>query len=86
MWYENQTDFDSIVSAMAEYGVRLADKVAALKRQNDPDAFRREEELMLLSNCIFVLDQYDITTDWLTPAEILNANELATTVIQNCTI
>jgi len=84
MWYENQTTFDEIVGAMILYSSKIADKVLMLKRQRDPDAFRREEELMLLSNCIYVLSYYDITSELITTAEIEHTYELATIVIQNC--
>lgn len=84
MWYSNQTIYDQIVEAMITYSVKISDKVLMLKRQRDPDAMRREEELILLSNCIYALNYYDITSELLTDAEIEHCYELATIIIQNC--
>jgi hypothetical protein len=84
MWYENQTTYDEIVEAMILYSVKLADKVLMLKRQRDPDVIRREEELILLSNCIYTLNHYDITSEVLTDEEIEHAYELSTIILQGC--
>ena len=86
MWYKTQTEYDEIVAAMVTFEVNLANKVSMLRRQNDPDAFRREEELMALQNVLFSLAHYDITSNILTESEIEWFYELGTTIIQNCSI
>ena len=84
MWYENQTTYDEVILAMTSFSVKLGNKVLMLKRQRDPDVFRREEELMLLSNCIYSLNYYDVDSGLLTNQEIEHCYELATIVTQNC--
>lgn len=86
MWYKTQTEYDEIVAAMVTFEVNLANKVSMLRRQNDPDAFRREEELMALQNVLFSLAHYDIDSEILTDSEIEWFYELGTTIIQNCSI
>ena len=86
MWYKTQTEYDEIVAAMVTFEVNLANKVSMLRRQNDPDAFRREEELMALQNVLFSIAHYDITSNILTESEIEWFYELGTTIIQNCSI
>ncbi len=86
MLYKTQEEYDRLIQSIATYEVRMADKVAALRSQRDPDAFRREEELMLLQNVLFTLNHYDITSGILTEQEIDKCHELATIVVQNCTI
>lgn len=86
MWYKTQTEYDEIVAAMLSFEVKLANKVSMLRRQNDPDAFRREEELMALQNVLFSIAHYDITSNILTESEIDWYYELGTTIIQNCSL
>jgi len=79
-----QAEFDDTVLGIANHEVRLAYAVCQMRRQNDPDCNRREEELMMLQNIIYGLRNYDITSDILTDAEISYYYELATNVVQNC--
>ena len=81
-----QTDFDNIVLGIADHQVRLGIVAAALRRQGDPDAWRREEELMILQNIIDSLRDYDVDADFLTDENIWYLHELATIVVENCPI
>jgi len=79
-----QTEFDNAVLSIAEHEVRVAYAACQLRRQNDPDHNRIEEELMMLQNVLNGLRNYDISSDILTDAEIAYYFELSTQVIQNC--
>ena len=81
-----QTDFDNIVLGIAGHQVRLGVATAALRRQGDPDAWRREEELMMLQNIIDTLRDYDVDADFLSDENIWYLHELATIVVENCPI
>ncbi len=81
-----QADFDSIVIGIAEHQVRLADITVAMRRQGDADAWRREEELMMLQNIINALRDYDVTDDYLSTQDIFNLHELATLIVENCPV
>jgi hypothetical protein len=80
----SQTDYDNMVLSIGDYHVTMANKCCLLRRQNDPDWMRMEEELMLLQNVLFAMRDYDITSDILTDAEIAYYQELAIQVIQSC--
>lgn len=86
MFYQTQAEYDLLVQNFIDYEVRLANRCALLREQNDPSAFGREEQLMMLQNVIFGLKDYDITWDYLTQTEIDYYFEIATTLIQNCTL
>lgn len=79
-----QTIFDNIVLGIANYEGNLAHVCVQMTRQNDPDASRRAEELMMLQNVLFGLRHYDISSEIFTDAEISYYFELATQVIQSC--
>jgi hypothetical protein len=79
-----QTEFDNMVLAIADHEVRVAYACCQLRRQNDPDCNRIEEELMLLQNALYGLRNYDISSEILTDAEINYYVELSTLVVQNC--
>jgi len=81
-----QTDFDNIVLGIANHQVRLGVITVAMHRQGDPDAWRREEELMMLQNIIDALRDYDVDADFLTDENIWYLHELATIVVENCPI
>lgn len=81
---QTQAQYDDIVLGIADHEVRLAYIATQMRRQNDPDCNRREEELMMLQNILYGLRNYDITADILTEAEIKYYYELATNIAQNC--
>lgn len=81
---QTQAQFDDIVLGIADHEVRMTYITCQMRRQNDPDCNRREEELMMLQNVLFGLRNYDITADILTEAEIKYYYELATNIAQNC--
>ena len=81
---QTQAEFDDIVLGIADHEVRLAYLACRMRRQNDPDCNRREEELMMLQNVLYGLRNYDITSDILTDAEIRYYYELATSIAQSC--
>jgi len=81
-----QTDFDNIVLGIADHQIRLAVVTAALRRQGDPDAWRREEELIMLQNIIDALRDYDVDADFLSDENIWYLQELATIIVENCPI
>ena len=81
-----QADFDNIVLGISEHQVRLGVITVAMHRQGDPDAWRREEELMMLQNIIDALKNYDVTDDYLTDENIWYLHELATIVVEDCPI
>ena len=79
-----QTQFDDTVLGIAEHEVRIGYIACQMRRQNDPDHNRIEEELMMLQNVLTGLRNYDITSDILTDAEIDYYFELSTQIVQNC--
>ena len=82
----SQTDYDNIVLGIADHQVRLAGIAANMRRQGDPDAWRREEEGMLLMNILDALKHYDVDADFLTDENIWYLHELATIIVENCPI
>ena len=81
-----QTDFDSIVLGIVEHQVRLGIITAAMRRQGDTDAWRREEELMMLQNIVDALRDYDVTDDYLSNQDILDLHELVILIVADCSI
>jgi hypothetical protein len=79
----SQTEFDNQVDLLVGHEVRLAYTASIMRKQNDPEVASREEELMLLQNCIYTLRNYDVTSLLLTDNEIRIATELATQTILN---
>lgn len=79
-----QTKYDNIVLGVADQEIRVAYSVCQLRRQNDPDCNRIEEELMMLQNILYGLRNYDISSEILTDAEIAYYLELSTLIVQNC--
>ena len=80
----NQETFDNTVLGIAEFESKLAYIAVQMRRQNDPDANRREEEMMFLQNVLNGLRNYDITSEILTDDEVNYYFELAVQVIQSC--
>jgi len=79
-----QTEYDNIVLGIAEHEIRITDKLVAMKRQNDPDCWRQENELMMLQNCLHALKHYDVDADFLSDEDIYYLHELCVLVIQSC--
>ena len=79
-----QDEFDNTVLGIADNEVRMTYVTCQLRRQNDPDCNRREEELMMLQNVLNGLRNYDITSGILTDDQINYYYELATSIVQNC--
>lgn len=79
-----QETYDDIVIGIAEREVEMAVKIAALKRQGDPNVWERENELMMLQNILHALKHYDVDADFLTSEDIYYLHELATQVAQYC--
>jgi hypothetical protein len=77
-----QESHDSAVLSIADNQVRLANVCSQLRRQGDPDAWKREEEGMMLLNILDSLRDYDITFDYLSHDEIEYMYELAIILIQ----
>lgn len=82
----NQTQYDDIVLGIADHQVRMATIAADMRRQGDPDAWRREEEAMMLMNILDALKHYDVDGDIFTDADIWYQHELATIIVENCPI
>ena len=83
MWYKTQDEYDELVLTFLDYEVKLVNRAALLRRSNDSDFFRVEEETMALQNILYSLSYYDITAGILTDDEIYYNFELATDIIQN---
>ena len=81
-----QTDFDNMVLGIAYHQVRIGIVTVALRGQGDPDAWRREEELMMLQNIIDALRDYDVTDDYLTYENIQYLNGLSKIIVSSCPI
>lgn len=79
-----QESYDNTILSVAEHEVRIGYAVCQLRRQNDPDCNRLEEELMMLQNVLYGLRNYDITSEILTDTEINYYFELSTLIVQNC--
>jgi len=79
-----QTEYDNIVLGIADHEVRITDVLVAMKRQDDPDSWRLENELMMLQNVLHALKHYDVDADFLSDDDIYYLHELATLVVQNC--
>ena len=79
-----QTEFDDMVLGIAGNQISLGIVTTAMHRQGDPDAWRREEELIMLTIIIDALKDYDVDADFLTNDNILHLRELATIIIENC--
>lgn len=79
-----QTQFDGIVMSIVSYGSKMSEKVVALRRQSDPAAYKREEELMMLQNLITALAFYDLSSGILDDVTIRYYHELATDIVQHC--
>jgi hypothetical protein len=82
----SQAEYDDIVLGIADHQVRLANIAMIMRRQGDPDAFRREEESMMLMNILDALKFYDVDADFLTDDNVYYLHELATIISENCPI
>ena len=80
----SQTEYDNIVLGIADHEVRMTDVLVAMKRQGDPDCWRRENELMMLQNILHALKHYDVDAEILTDEEIWYMHEMATQIVQYC--
>ena len=76
-----QDDLDTQVDFLCANEVKLASIAATMHRQGDPQAFFREDDLILLQNCLVTLKFYDVTSLLLTDAEIQTAIQLGTQTI-----
>jgi hypothetical protein len=81
-----QTEYDQIVIGIANYQTDLASIMVDMKKQGDPDTWRREEEGMMLLNIFESLRDYDIESEILTDEEINILYELATNIVETCPI
>jgi len=82
----SQTTYDDIVIGIAGYQVSMASIAADMRKQGDPDAWRQEEEGMMLMNILDALKFYDVDADFLTDDEVWYLHELATIIVENCPI
>lgn len=82
----NQTQYDNTVVGLAQKKVDLAIKAMNMHKQDDPDVFRREEELILLQIIYEATRNYDLTWNILEDSEIDMFFEIATRVVENCPI
>lgn len=81
-----QVQYDDIVLGIAAHQVDLATIAIQMRRQGDPDAWRREEEAMMLMNILDALKHYDVDADFLSSDDIWYNHELATIIVENCPI
>lgn len=81
-----QTEYDQIIVGIADYQTELASIMVEMKRQGDPDVWRREEEGMMLLNIFEALRDYDIESEILTDEEVSILHELATNIVETCPI
>lgn len=81
-----QVQYDDIVLGIAAYQVDLGTIAIKMRRQGDPDAWRREEESMMLMNILDALKHYDVDADFLSSDDIWYLHELATIIVENCPI
>jgi len=79
-----QSDFDDLVLAIADKHVLRMGTIADLRMQGDPSAKRLEEEQMLMHNVLTALQDYDVTSDLLSEADIEYLEELATGAAISC--
>ena len=77
-----QEEFDDRVLTIANTGVDRMVIIAAMRRQGDPKARELEEDMMLFSNVMNSLQNYDITSTLLSANDIDYLFELATLVLQ----
>ena len=82
----SQAAYDSIVLGIADFQTDMAEKAIIMHAQGDPDAWRREEEAMMLMNILDALKHYDVDADFLTDENIAYLHELATIIVENCPI
>lgn len=78
-----QTEFDNTLEVFFLNKVKFAEKVATLKRQDDPAAFNKEEYLMMFDNIMYALRDYDVTSELLEDDEIEYLFELGTQISLN---
>lgn len=81
-----QVQYDDIVLGIADYQTDLAQTAVRMRRQGDPDAWRREEESMMLMNILDALKHYDVDAEFLSSDDIWYLHELATILVENCPI
>lgn len=79
-----QEKFDSIVIGIAQHQVNLASIAASMRMQDDPDAWRREEENIMLMNILDALKNYDLESGIITDKEIYYNYELVTLISESC--
>lgn len=80
----SQDYIDNLVNAIADFTTDFGVKVLDLVTQQDPDAWRMEQQLMALQNIMWSLRDYDIDVDVFTEQEIMYLEELAMQMIQDC--
>ena len=81
-----QDAYDEYVLGIADFQTDLADNARQLRKQDDPAAWYREEENMMLMNILDALKFYDVDADILTDDEVDFYFELATLISENCPV
>jgi len=79
-----QEYLDNLQLYLADKASEMANKTLTLYCSGDPDYLRLKREVIVLQNVIHALRYYDITAEILTEKNILKAEELAISIIQNC--
>ena len=78
-----QTEYDAAYAILKDKGIDLAYRTAILRRQWDPKAYYREQELMMLQNILYSLYYYDVSSGLLEDDAIDLLFELGTQITQN---
>jgi hypothetical protein len=73
-----QLEFDDSLDILFLNEIKFADVVAKLRKRMDPDAFKKEEHLMMFDNVMYALRYYDVTSAGLTDEQIQSLFELGT--------
>ena len=81
-----QTELDDTVLTIGSYFVELTEVAADQRGDADPEAYNREEEMMMLFNVYDALRFYDVSSGVLSNEEIRYLTELASVIIENCPI
>jgi len=81
MW--TQTDYDNRVTTLIGHEIRLAKVAANLRKQGDPAAFYREQEIMMLQNILFTLRDYDYSSGYLEDDELDDVYEMGLQIALN---
>lgn len=80
---QTQAELDASIEILFLNKIRFANKVATLRKQDDPAAFNKEEYLMMFDNVMYSLRDYDVTSELLTDEEIEYLYELGTQISLN---